>query len=131
MLGELVRQLPGGGDDESEHSVGILGEEVEERKRKRRRFAATGLGDAQDVLAGEDFGNAVALDGSRFLHAELFAGFWSVAAVLGGSAAELVVLGLCERFLLRENKGKFSPIAISCSSILFLSDRSLGRELFS
>ena len=40
---------------------------------KRGRLAAAGLSQVQDVLTGEDTGNAVVLDCGGFLHPELFA----------------------------------------------------------
>lgn len=74
LHGELVGQLAGGGDDQGEHAVPLLGEPLEDRESKSRRLAAARLGQAQHVVAGEDAGDAVALHGGGSLHLELLAG---------------------------------------------------------
>lgn len=62
LLRELARELACRSDDEGEDAEGVLGESVEDGEGERRGFAAPRLGDAEDVVAGEDAGDAAELD---------------------------------------------------------------------
>lgn len=74
LLRQLVCQLPRRRHHQCEDAVGALGEPVEDREREGGGLAAAGLGQAEDVVAGEDARDAVALHGGGFLHAESGAG---------------------------------------------------------
>lgn len=74
LLRQLVSELPGGSHDQSEHPVRVLSQAVEDGERKSGGLAAAGLGQAQDVLAGEDSRDAVVLHRSGCLDSEFCAG---------------------------------------------------------
>lgn len=71
LLSQLVRQLPSGSDHQRENPERVLGEPLQYRQRKRRRFATAGLGKAQDVPSRQDFGDTVGLDRRGLPHTEL------------------------------------------------------------
>lgn len=71
LLDDLDGELPGGGDDEGEDAEGVLREAVEDGEGEGGGLSAAGLGEAEDVVAGEDAGDAVGLDGGRRADAEL------------------------------------------------------------
>lgn len=97
LLRQLVSQLPGGSNHQSEHPVRVLSQAVEYGERKSGGLAATGLGQAQDVLAGEDSRDAVALYRSGSLDSEFFAGLdgpFSEAQVGEGDVLGSRVVGI-------------------------------------
>ncbi|GFS37117.1 hypothetical protein Acr_00g0049990 [Actinidia rufa] len=69
----LRYELTSGRDHQGKHPKRVLSEAVEYGQGKRGRLAAASLTRTQDVLTGEDSGNAVVLDCGGFLHPELFA----------------------------------------------------------
>src|SRR5438067_2407278 len=68
--GDLRRQLTRGSENQHTDLAGlgnlaIAGKAVERGQHERRRLAGAGLGDAEQIAAGENRGNGLALDWRR------------------------------------------------------------------
>ena len=91
-LGALERELAGGGQNERLNDVVARVDGVEQRKPEGRRLAGSGLGDADDVAAGQQNRDRLLLDGGGGHEAHVGDGLEQVTGKTQVGEGDLLIL---------------------------------------
>ena len=91
-LGALERELAGGGQNERLNDVVTRVDGVEQRKPEGRRLAGSGLGDADDVTAGQQNRDRLLLDGGGGHEAHVGDGLEQVTGKTQVGEGDLLIL---------------------------------------